>query len=573
MAVGSATSVPESLGARARGPVDPRLLRRARATRVYLVAGIAVGTVTAGVIVAQAWMLATAIAGTVARRDLSAVTATIGPLVAVFVVRGLLSWLTTVLAQRSAAAVKSQLRTEIMAARLRQPGAGSSSVGTPTGAGLVSVLTQGLDALDGYFARYLPQLVLAAAVPLIVGVAILTADWVSAVIIVVTVPLIPLFMVLVGWMTQARVRKRATVQERLAHHFADLVAGLPTLQVFGRAKAQAEGLRRTGEAHRRETMATLRISFLSALVLELLASLSVALVAVGIGLRVVEGDLTLAIGLFVLILAPEAYLPLRQVGVHYHDSADGVAAAERAFELIDAEGPTTGTHPVPDLSTAVVEVDRLSVTYPGSTAPALSGAGLLLGPGEVVAVGGPSGTGKSTLVSVLLGFVAPTSGRVLVGGVPLTELDLDAWRAALAWVPQHPSLVSGTIADNVRLGAPEAVSSRVRSALVRAGAGDLDPARELAAGGEGLSAGEVRRVALARALLRIDCGGGQLLVLDEPTAGLDVDAELAVITELRTLGVGVLVVSHRPAVLAGSDRVVTLAPTGGSAPSRAGIDR
>ena len=546
---------------RARGgAIDPRLLRRARATRVYLLAGIAVGTATAAVIVVQAWLLATAISQTFTRRDLSAVTATIGPLAAVFGARGLLSWLNTVLAQRSAAAVKSQLRTEIMAARLRRPGSGAGEL---DGAGLVSVLTQGLDALDGYVGRYLPQLVLAATVPLIVGVAVLTADWVSAVVIALTVPLIPLFMVLVGWLTQTRVRRRAAVQERLAHHFADLVAGLPTLQVFARARAQAEGLRRTGEAHRRETMATLRIAFLSALVLELLATLSVAVVAVGIGLRVVDGNLTLMVGLFVLILAPEAYLPLRQVGVHFHDSADGVAAAERAFALIDSTPPATGTRPVPDLAAAVIEVAGVSVTYPGAPGPALTDARLLLGPGEIVAVGGASGAGKSTLLAVLLGFLDPSSGRVLVGGVPLAELDHRAWRSALAWVPQQPALLAGTIAANVRLGAPDAPTGRVRSALSRAGAADLDPDRLLGAGGEGLSAGEIRRVALARALLRIDCGGGQLLVLvlDEPTAGLDADAELAVVDELRGLGVSALVVSHRPAVLAAADRVVELPPT------------
>ena len=210
------------------------------------------------------------------------------------------------------------------------------------------------------------------------------------------------------------------------------------------------------------------------------------------------------------------------------------------------------------MDAVAVRLSGVSVSYGGR--PALTGVDLVVRAGERVALVGPSGAGKSTLLAVLLGFLAPSSGRVLVGGEPLSELDRTAWRAALAWVPQQPALLDGTIADNVRLGAPDAPVGRVRSALARAGAGDLDPDRVLAAGGEGLSAGETRRVALARALLRIDCAGGQLLVLDEPTAGLDADAERSVLDELRRLGVGAVVVSHRPAVLAAADRIVELRP-------------
>ena len=542
------------MSATPRGPVDPRLLGRARATRGYLVAGAATGSVTALLIIAQAWLLATGIAGSFATHDLTAIRAVVAPLVVVFTARAVLRWLDAVVAARAAAAVKSRLRSDILAARLHSPQADLKP------GALVSVLTQGLDALDGYFSRYLPQLVLAVTVPVLVGVAIWTADWVSVLIVALTVPLIPFFMIMIGRLTESRVRRRARVQARLADHFADLVAGLPTLQVFGRAHAQAEGLRRTGEAHRRETLGSLRISFLSALVLELLATLSVALIAVGIGLRVVDGELSLFTGLFVLILAPEVYLPLRQVGVHYHDSADGVAAAELAFGLIDAAPPVSGgDRPVPDLRTSLIEFDRVEVRYPGTERPAVRDASLLVGPGELVVLAGGSGAGKSTLLAVLLGFVRPTAGRVLVGGVPLAELDLDAWRGTLAWVPQQPALLAGTIAENVRLGAPGAPTARVVSALRRAGAAGLDPDRVLSAGGEGLSDGERRRLALARALLRLDCGGGQFLLLDEPTAGLDIDTELTVIDGLREVGVAALVVSHRAAVLAAADRVVELA--------------
>lgn len=542
---------------RARGPVDPRLLRRARPVRRFLVLAVLIGSATAAVIVGQAWLVASSVGRAFAERTLAPALAVLPWLALVIMVRAGLNWLTHTVGARAAAAVKSQLRLEIMSARLSAP----DTPEVPAGR-LVTMITGGLDALDGYFAKYLPQLVLAVTVPLIIGVAILSADPVSALIVALTLPLIPLFMILVGWMTQALTRRRFAAQSRLAHHFADLVAGLPTLQVFGRARAQAEGLRRSGDLHRRETLRTLRVALLSALVLELLASLSVALVAVGIGLRVVEGDLTLTIGLFVLILAPEAYLPLRLVGAHYHDSADGVAAVEQAFAVIDRRAsaePGAGTVPH---GAATIVLAGVTVQYPDADHPAVSDVDLVINPGELVALAGASGSGKSTLLQVLLGFRRPTAGTVEIGGTALADLDQDHWRAQLAWVPQQPALISGTVADNVQLGAPGAPPGRIRAALVRAGAQGLDPDRPLPAAGAELSAGELRRVALARALLKIDCGGARWLLLDEPTAGLDPDTELAAIAGVRELGVGGLVVSHRAAVLDAADRIVALADPG-----------
>jgi thiol reductant ABC exporter CydD subunit len=534
-----------------RGPIDPRLWQRAQATRRYLVLAVAVGTATAILVVAQAWLLSTAVGQVFDSRSVEAAVVAAPWLALVFGGRAALSWLSTHASLRAVAAVKSQLRLDLVSSRLERPATPESST-----ADLVLTSTSGLDALDGYFGRYLPALVLAVTVPLVVGVAILSADWVSAVVVALTLPLIPIFMVLVGWLTQTVVGRRRRVQSRLAHHFADLVTGLPTLQVFGRARAQVEGLRLTGEAHRTETMAALRISFLSALVLELLAALSVAVVAVGIGLRVVDGHLDLTTALFVLILAPEAYLPLRQVGSAYHDSGDGRAAADRAFALIDASAGAVGGLPAPDLDHATVELTAVSVRYPGASTYALTGLDLVLRPGEIVALTGASGDGKSTALSVLLGFTQPTAGTVQVGGLDLADLSRDQWLARLAWVPQSPALLLGTVADNVGLGQPGAARDRVRHALDLAGGGGLDLDRQVAAGTEGLSTGEVRRVALARALLRVDVGGAQLLVLDEPTAGLDADAEAAAIAGVRQLGVGAVVVSHRPAVLAAADRVV-----------------
>lgn len=532
------------------GPVDPRLWRRTRATRRYLFAAAVVGTATAAVIVAQAWLISRAVGGVFSTRAAAPALSIAPALAAVFLGRALLSWLGVLLASRAAAAVKSEFRRELVSARLRSPVAGDS-------VGLIMTVTEGLDALDGYFGRYLPQLILAVTVPVVVGAAIFSADWVSAVVVALTLPLIPVFMILVGWMTRTVVGRRWRVQQRLAHHFADLVAGLPTLQVFGRARAQAEALRRTGEAHRRETMSALRVSFLSSLVLELLATLSVAVVAVGVGLRVVDDQLTLTTALFVLILAPEAYLPLRQVGSHYHDSTDGLVAAEHAFALIDAHPAPAGPGLTPpDLAVSTIEFAGVSARHPGAERDAFTGLDLVIGPGEIVALSGPSGAGKSTAVATLLGFLAPSAGRILVGGADLADLDPAQWLARVAWVPQQPALLAGTVAANVALGAPAASVLRIRRALDAAGATDLQLDRQIEPGTEGLSAGEIRRVALARALLRVDCGGAELLVMDEPTAGLDADTELAAIAGVRAAGVGALVVSHRPAVLAAADRVV-----------------
>lgn len=541
---------------RGRGPLDPRLVRRVAATRRYLAGGVAIGCLVAVLTVAQAWVLSRAIAAVFdAAPGLDYLTpvpgtgswpplgGAVAALAAIFGGKALLTWLNTWLAHVTAAAVKSRLRRDIVAARLARP-----LVDRVSPAGLVTLVTVGLDALDGFYSRYLPQLLLAVTVPVIVGTAVLTADLTSAVIIAITLPLIPVFMVLVGWSTEERTRRRWRTQQRLARHFADLVAGLPTLQVFGRARAQAAGLRATENAHRRETMGTLRISFLSALVLELLATLSVAVIAVTVGFRVVAGDLDLATALFVLVLAPEAYQPVRQVGVHYHDAADGMAAADEAFALIDAADTGEARAPHPPAATRIAAVTGLGHTY--GTAAAVSDVTFAVGPGEFVALTGPSGGGKTTVLNALLGFLVPTTGEVVAPG-----------RERIAYVGQEPGMVAGTIGDNVRLGAPDASDAAVADALARAGAPGMDAARGVGDDGEGLSAGERRRVATARALLRIDAGA-DLLLLDEPTAGLDADAEAALLRGLRGTGVAAIVVSHRPAVLVEADRVVTIGGAG-----------
>lgn len=540
-------------------PLDKRLVQRATATRNFLVAVALTGIGTSLLVIVQAWLIAKAVGGSFDRAQeglpgmLPGIAKYAGLLILVFAARGVLTWLDSWLGHRASAKVKSQLRRDIMAARLSRPADSSTPSGT-----LITLLTKELDALDGYFAKYLPQLAKAATIPIIVVAVILLADWQSAVICVVTVPLIPIMMALIGWKTQDQVNRRFKVQSRLANHFADLVSGLQTLQVFGRAKAQIKGLKVSEDASRKETMKTLRLAFLSSGVLELLATLSVALVAVTIGFRVVYGHVDLTTSLFVLVLAPEVFLPVRMVGQLFHDSANGTAAANAALNYIERaeSGLGSGTEAPGSLTSAEIVFDEVTMRYPNADEDSLTNFSMTLRPGEVTVMVGRSGGGKTTTLSLLLGFEQTTSGQITVDGTPLSQLDLGAWREQIAYVAQEPGMVNGTIADNIRLGDPEATEEQMRSALDRSGGELLDLSRHVGDDAEGLSAGERRRVAMARALLRIELGGANLLVLDEPTAGLDQKTEARVVDSLRSSGVGALIVTHRDAILNLADQVI-----------------
>ncbi|WNO73593.1 thiol reductant ABC exporter subunit CydD [Streptomyces sp. AM8-1-1] len=539
-------------------PIDPRLLRYARATRRFLIAVVLLGLVGAALVVAQAMLIAEVVVG--AFQDGMAPSGLMTPLAllaAVAAGRGLVSWLTELAAHRASAAVKSELRGRLLA-RATELGPGWLS-GQRTGS-LVALATRGVDALDDYFSRYLPQLGLAVVVPVAVLARIVTEDWVSAAVIVGTLPLIPLFMVLIGWATQTRMDRQWRLLSRLSGHFLDVVAGLPTLKVFGRAKAQAESIRSITAEYRRATLRTLRIAFISSFALELLSTLSVALVAVGIGMRLVHGDLDLYTGLVILILAPEAYLPIRQVGAQYHAAAEGLSAADEIFRVLETEPRPAGHAEVP--GTLRIEFDKVTVRHAGRSEASLDSASLVVESGETVALVGPSGIGKSTLLDVLLGFVEPAQGRVRIGGVDLGDIDPDSWREKIAWVPQRPHLFAGTIAENVRLARPDADDAAVTAALRDAGAYDFvsalpeGAATVLGEDGAGLSAGQRQRLALARAFL----ADRPLLLLDEPTAALDGETEEAIVEAVRRLAEGrtVVLVVHRPALLSVADRVVTL---------------
>jgi ATP-binding cassette subfamily C protein CydD len=462
--------------------------------------------------------------------------------------RACVGWAGGALAQRAAADAKTEVRRALLARAGSQRSSGS----------FATLLTRGLDALDPAFTGVVPQLALAALVPPLVLVRLGFADWSSALIVAATIPLIPLFGAVIGLRTRDVTRHQWAHLERLGGHFRDVLAGLTTLRVFGRAEHQATVIRRMADEHRRATMGALRVAFLSGFVLELVCSLAIALVAVPVGLRLLSGGLDLTTAVVVLLLTPEALLPLRALGTRFHAAAEGTAAAEQVFEILDEplDEPGGRRGPVP----GEIRFEEVTVRFPGQERPVLDRFSFVVRPGERVALVGPSGAGKSTVLHLLLGFVVPDGGRILVDGVDLRELDIDEWRRRVAWVPQHPHLFAATVADNIRLGAPGASMDRVRAAARAAHADEFIRQRpagyrsRLSERGADLSAGQRQRIAVARAYLK----DAPVVLLDEPTARLDLRSEAALTASAGEVlrGRTAIMVAHRPALLAAADRVV-----------------
>ncbi|MGP3975606.1 thiol reductant ABC exporter subunit CydD [Streptomyces sp. 8N114] len=569
-----------------------RLHAEIPALRRHLVLTTVLAAATAGCVIAQAGLLAEVLAGGFTSASRPAQLA--GPLLALaatMAVRAALTWGQSVLGARAAARLKAALRDRLAA---HAHAWGPVAPDRWRRGELATLLARGLDSMDAYVVGYLPKTTGAVVIPLAVLTALAVVDPVSALIVVLTLPLIPLFGALVGTHTRERTAASWASLARLGGHFLDVLSGLPTLRAFGRAERQVGVVRRMAEAHHRATLRTLRVAFLSALVLELVATCSVALVAVPMGLRLLAGHAELGTALTVLFLAPEAYSPLRAAGGAFHDSAEGVAVAERCFAVLDTPGTVTSGNrtrvaagaraavragaraefPAPErkfgplerdfpsLERAGLSLERVSVRYPGQDVPALSEVSLRVEPGETLGLVGPSGAGKSTLLTLLLGFLAPASGRVAAGNTDLADIDPAYWRQQVAWVPQHPHLFAASVADNIRLGAPDASDQEVREAARAANAEEfiaglpLGYATRLGEHGAGLSSGQRQRLALARAFLR----DTPLLLLDEPTAHLDPHSETAVVDACARLAAGrtALVVAHRPAILRYADRLVSL---------------
>ncbi|TDD36352.1 thiol reductant ABC exporter subunit CydD [Nonomuraea terrae] len=568
------------------------LMRAEHSVRVHLGVTMAAAVLAGLLVLVQAELLAGVLSGRFTAAALAVLAAVVG-------VRALLAWTQGVFAGRTATAVKSALRHRLLL-RLRE--LGPARLTAHRSGELVTLAGRGLDGLDNYLTGYLPSIAVAAVVPVAVLIRLFAADLASAVIVLVTLPLIPVFGALVGMTTKAVTERQFTALSRLGGHFLDVVRGLPTLRAFSRARYQATVVQRVADEHRSATMRTLRVAFLSSLVLELCASLSLALVAVPIGLRLLGGSLDLTTALLVLLLAPEAYLPLRAMGTRFHASMEGVAAADAAFAVLDPSTDDERTTPAPAQATGTrfepppgvpedgprpappsadggrpeprpdaapvpaappeIRLEHVTVRYPGRDTAALEDVCLTIAPGERVALVGESGGGKSTLLHLILGFVPPSDGRVLIDGTDLRDLDLAGWRARLAFVAQRPHLFSVSVADNIRLGAPSATLGDVRRAAASAHAGfvaDLPQGFDTVVGerAANLSAGQRQRVALARAFCR---PGTSVLLLDEPTARLDGRSEAAVVAATERLAQDrtAVVVAHRPAMIDLADRVIRL---------------
>ncbi|MGK0716536.1 thiol reductant ABC exporter subunit CydD [Leucobacter sp. W1153] len=568
-------------------PLDPRLLRYARAARGVLGIGGLLGLVRTAAVMAWCWLLANAIAtlvlpvlgglggasGRVAEGALprEALPLLIGGAAVALVVRSFATWGMEAVAARGAVRAKGQLRAAALDAIDRRS---PEWLGGQADAGPTIALGRGLDALDGYFSAYLPQLILTACATPFLVLAVLLADPLSGVTVLIVFPVIPLFMILIGLATRAVQERQWQQLEHLSRSFLDVVEGLSTLKIFRREQRQFERIARETGEYRTRTMQVLRVTFLSGFVLDLAGTFSIALVAVTVGTRLVNGEFPLALGLFVLLLLPEVFIPIRQVGAAFHASTEGLAAAHAVFDIIEgsaspesdpraasrapSNAPERAAPFADDLDASAIESTIATVTesriqFDGVTI--MRGHRVVAGlvtfsvePGELVTLTGPSGAGKSTLVSALLGFVAPATGVIARPGT-------------VAWSGQRPGLLQGTIAENVALGAQTADPGLVARALKTVGLEDLDPERALGVQGAGLSGGQAQRVAIARCLYRAWWTGASALVLDEPSSALDAASEKLVCDALRSEareGRAVLVVSHRPALIQAADRVVRL---------------
>ncbi|SMC70943.1 thiol reductant ABC exporter subunit CydD [Sporomusa malonica] len=495
------------------------------------------------------------------RQELGAVAEFLWLLTGLALVRAVVTYFEGVLAFNLAAAVKTTLRERLTGHLL---GLGPVTLANQPAGELINVVSEGVENLDAYFSKYLPQLAKATLIPVFILLIIWPLDLTSAIIMLVTAPLIPMFMILIGKAAERRNTRQWETLNNLSAHFMDVLAGLTTLKLFGRSLEQIAIISRVSREFRDTTLDVLKIAFLSALALELLATISTALVAVALGLRLLYGEVTFTQAFFVLLLAPEYYLPLRLLGSQFHAGMAGKTAATDIFRLLALTGDKqeAGSKQLPKQGQVTLAFKQVYAAYQNGERPALAGISFDLAAGQHLAIVGPSGAGKSTLAALLLGFVTPVSGKITVNGINLTTLSLSDWLRKVAFVPQRPHLFQGTVADNIRLAQPDATLDAVIEAAKAAGAHDFIchlPAGYdtlVGEGGRSLSGGERQRLAIARAFLQ----DAPLIILDEAARGLDVTSLAVLDVALARLLAGrtAIIIAHRLTTVRQADTIMVL---------------
>lgn len=545
---------------------DKRLVREGRQVWGYLLLTVGLGLGIALLAVAQAWYFSKVVADVfLERAPFQTVENSLGLILGIILTRALFQWGSEVSAHEAALLIKSNLRERLLCHILAL---GPIHARGEKGGEIISTVVNGTDSLEDYFSKYLPQLLLAVGIPLMILAFVVPQDWKSGSILLFTGPLIPIFMVLIGKLAEKKSLQQWQSLSWMSGHFLDILRGITTLKVFGRAKDQTNVIARVSESFRESTLSVLRIAFLSAFLLEFFATLSTALVAVSIGLRLVYGSLSFSPGLFLLLLAPEFYTPLRTLGSNFHAGLAGMNAAERIYEILNTplmneEDPSPVDLQFPVLTNRYqIKFEDVSLTYEHEGTPALRDINLSLNSEEQVALVGPSGAGKTSLVQLIMRFVEPSTGKISLNGDMLRTIPLKTWREQIAYVPQNPYLFAGTILDNITLSKPLASMTEVIKAAKDANAHDFimkfpkGYQTMLGEGGHRLSGGQTQRIAIARAFLK----NAPLLIFDEPTSSLDLESEDAVQKAMLhlTQGKTTLIIAHRLNTIHQANRILVM---------------
>ncbi|MHB8074382.1 thiol reductant ABC exporter subunit CydD [Desulfosporosinus fructosivorans] len=539
---------------------DKRLVQEGRPVWGYLLLAVGMGIGIALLAVAQAWYLSRVVAGVFLEgATLSSVWESLIIILVIFMLRAIFQWVSEISAHEAASRIKLSLSKRLMSHILSLGPVYAR--GERTGE-LITTVVDGIESLEEYFSKYLPQLLLAVGIPLIVLGFVFPLDWKSGIILLLTGPLIPVFMILIGKLAEKKSLHQFQSLSWMSAHFLDVLQGMTTLKVFGRAKDQTRVIARVSDSFRKATLGVLRIAFLSALVLEFLATISTALIAVTIGLRLVYGTLSFSSGLFLLLLAPEFYTPLRTLGLNFHAGMSGVNAAERIFEILDQPLASDGEDDQMLASDYCISFQNVSLNYQGGEPPALNGINLSLKSGDKIALVGPSGAGKTSIAELLLRFIQPSEGEIFINQGLLKTISQENWRKQIAYVPQTPYLFAGSIAENIQFGRPSATMEEVKKAAHEAFAHEfvinLPDGYDtiLGEGGTRLSGGQAQRIAIARAFLK----DAPLLIMDEATSGLDLESENVVQLALKRLmkGKTALIIAHRLSTVRQADRILVL---------------